>query len=81
MDLPSTIIDWIVTIFVGAGGAFMKYLHGETVRNTKELNRLKVHIAENYPKSALIESRFKSLDDKLDRIIDKLDKKADRSNV
>jgi hypothetical protein len=68
------VIDAILAAFVGVIGWVLRTLHGEHRELANDLTQHKVEVAKNYATNA----DLSRIEDKLDRILDKLDLKADK---
>lgn len=59
-------------------GWFAKTLYASIKDMDRDLTAFKVKVAEDYTPTTRFESAVKGLSDKLDRILDKMDGKADK---
>lgn len=63
----------IFTFLLGLLGFFMKSAHSKIEKNTEELSAFKTHVALEYPTKESINDRFDKVDQKLEKMLDKLD--------
>ena len=84
-------MDWQIIIniaaggLVGIGGWFARQLWDAVQELKKDVSKLELHLAENYVKKADVENfkqemdkRFDKLEYMMNKLIDKLDSKADK---
>ena len=84
-------MDWQIIIniaaggLVGIGGWFARQLWDAVQQLKKDLSRLELHIAEKYVKKADVDNfkqemdkRFDKLEYMMNKLIDKLESKADK---
>lgn len=78
MEYPTGIIDSILAAAAGAIGWFARVLWAGVQEVKGDLARFQVKVAEEYTPTARFNSAMQNVDSKLDRILDKLERKADR---
>jgi hypothetical protein len=77
MDIQ-TLLNIIVPISVGCLGWFARQLWEATQKLKDDLKRIEVDLPTNYVTKTDIQARFDKLEAILDRLFEKLDKKADK---
>jgi Zn-dependent M32 family carboxypeptidase len=63
---------------VGAMGWFARQLWDAVQKLKDDMNRLELHLSNNYMKSQDIRQMFNRIEIQLDKILDKVDQKADK---
>lgn len=77
-------MDWQLFINIGAGtilsigGWFARQLWDAVQKLKDDMSELQLHIASDYMKAQDIRSLFGRIENQLDKILDKLDQKADK---
>jgi hypothetical protein len=84
-------MDWQIIIniaaggLVGIGGWFARRLYDAVDKLKSEIGRIELHVSENYVKRSEIESvrfemdkRFDKLENMINRLLDKIESKADK---
>lgn len=72
--IVSKLLDW----FVGLVAVYAGYLHNKQVKTDDKLSALELDVAKNYVTSTEHEKVTDKIDAKLDLILEKLDRKADK---
>jgi hypothetical protein len=75
---PQTLFNLTFGIISSGLGWFAKTLYTAVQELRSDLNQLRVKIADDYVPTQRYEATAKRFEDKLDRILDKLEHKVDR---
>ena len=75
------IINGLLGSLITVVGWFCNELWTNVKSLQKQLHKLEVEIASNYAKKDELEVRFDKLEDMLNRIFDRLERKQDKSNI
>ncbi len=75
------IINGLLGSLIAVVGWFCNELWTNVKSLQKQLHKLEVEIASNYAKKDELEVRFDKLEDMLNRIFDRLERKQDKSNI
>lgn len=78
IEVPQWIINWALASVAGVFGWTARTLWGAQQKLTNDVQQLSLDIAKNYVTSHRLENLERALFEKLDRIEDKLDGKADK---
>ena len=74
------IINGLLGTLIGLGGWLCNEIWSNTKSLHNQIHKLEVEIASNYAKKDELEVRFDKLEDMLNRIFDKLERKQDKSD-
>jgi chaperonin cofactor prefoldin len=77
MDIQ-TLLNIVVPVAIGCLGWFARQLWEATQKLKDDLKQIEVDLPTNYVTKSDIQARFDKLEAILDRLFEKLDKKADK---
>jgi hypothetical protein len=79
------VLNFVAAAVVGVGGWFARRLYDAVDKLKSEIGRIELHVSENYVKRSEIESvrfemdkRFDKLENMINRLLDKIESKADK---
>lgn len=76
-----TIINTLLMVLMGIGGWFFRELWEAVAMLRNEVKSVERKMLEDYVKKEDFQDRFNRVDDNLQRILDKLDNKLDKSHA